>query len=292
MRFLPVFTLIVLIMAPFSAFGAESAPVSLAKAGKWEMNYDVDSCHLVAKFGAGDGEITIRMTRVGPSDSFDLTLYGKPLATDVVRRDVEIAFGAQQGFIKRSALAGSAQIPRKVPLLMISSLRVDGKDNLAKDEATDSRVTPEKEAATQSITLKLSSRRQYRLETGPLGAVFKAMRQCTTDLVKSWGFDPDVQAKLTKSAEPTGTPERWFTSNDYPSGALQNGQSGSLIFRLDVNETGKVDGCRVLYRTDPDEFAALTCKLLLRRATMSPALDSQNRPVRSFYIRKIKWLAG
>ncbi|MBX9730078.1 MAG: energy transducer TonB, partial [Sphingomonas sp.] len=198
----------------------------------------------------------------------------------------------QQGFIKRSALAGTAQIPRKVPLLMISSLRIDGKDYLAKDEPTDSRVTPEKEAATQSITLKLSSRRQYRLETGPLGAVFKAMRQCTTNLVKSWGFDPDVQANLTKFAEPTGTPERWFTANDYPSGALQNGQSGSLIFRLDVNETGKVDGCRVLYRTNPDEFATLTCKLLLRRATMSPALDSQNRPVRSFYIRKIKWLAG
>ena len=292
MRFLPVFALIVMILAPFSAFGAESAPVSLAKASKWEMNYDVDSCHLVATFGAGDAEISIKMTRVGPSDSFDLTLYGKPLATDVLQRDVEIAFGAQQGFIKRSALAGTTQLRRRVPLLMISSLRIDGKDYLSEDKSTDSRVTPEQEAATQSITLKLSSRRHYRLETGPLGAVFKAMRQCTTDLVKSWGYDPDVQAKLTKFAEPTGTPERWFTSNDYPSGALQNGQSGSLIFRLDVNETGKVDGCRVLYRTDPDEFAALTCKLLLKRATMSPALDSQSRPVRSFYIRKIKWLAG
>ena len=291
MRFVPIFTLIVLIMAPFSAFGAESAPVSLAKAGKWEMNYDTDSCHLVATFGAGDGEITIRMTRVGPSDSFDLTLYGQPLATDVLQRDVEIAFGAQQGFIKRSALAGSAQIPRKVPLLMVSNLRVDGKDYPAKDEPANADITPEQEAAINSITLKLSSRRHYRLETGPLGAVFKAMRQCTTNLVKSWGYDPDVQANLTKFAEPTGTPERWFTSNDYPSGALQNGQSGRLTFRLDVNETGKVNGCRVLYRTNPDEFATLTCKLLLKRATMSPALDAQGRPVRSFYIRNVLWAA-
>ncbi len=292
MRFWPIFTLIVMIFAPFRAFGAELAPVSLVKAGKWEMNYDVDSCHLVATFGTGDGAISINMTRVGPSDGFDLTLYGKPLATDVLQRDVEIAFGDQQGFIKRSALAGSAQIPRKVPLLMISNLRIDGKDYLSKDKPTDSRVTPEQEAATQSITLKLSSRRQYRLETGPLGTVFKAMRQCTTNLVKSWGYDPDVQANLTKDAEPTGTPERWFTSADYPSGALQNGQSGSLTFRLDVNETGKVDGCHVLYRTDPDEFAALTCKLLLKRATMSAALDSQGHPVKSFYLRKITWLAG
>ncbi len=42
MRFLPIFTLIVMIIAPFFAFGAALAPVSLAKAGKWEMNYDVD----------------------------------------------------------------------------------------------------------------------------------------------------------------------------------------------------------------------------------------------------------
>ncbi len=289
MRFLPVSALIVMMMAPFSAFGAELVPVSLAKAGNWELKSDVDSCRLVATFGTGDGEITIKMTRVAPSDSFDLTLYGKPLATYVLLRDVEIAFGGQQGFIKRSALSGSVQIPRKVPLLMISNLRVDGKDYQERDKPTDLRVTPEQEAATQSITLKLSSRRQYRLETGPLGEVFKEMRQCTTNLVKSWGYDPDVQANLTKFAEPTGTPERWFTSDDYPSSAIQNGQSGKLTFRLDVNETGKIDGCRVLFRTNPDEFATLTCKLLLKRATMSPALDAQGRPVRSFYLRSVLW---
>ena len=289
MRFVPIFTLIVLIMAPFSAFGAELAPVSLAKAGKWEMNYDVDSCHLVAKFGAGDGEITIRMTRVGPSDSFDLTLYGKPLATDVLRRDVEIAFGAQQGFIKRSALAGSAQIPRKVPLLMISNLRVDGKDYPAKDEPANADITPEQEAAINSIILKLSSRRHYRLETGPLGAVFRAMQQCTTNLVKSWGYDPDVQSKLSRPVSATGKPVNWLTTSDYPSTALQAGGSGKVVFRLDVDDTGKVGGCHVLYRTDPDEFADLTCKLLIKRATMSPALDAQGRPVRSFYIRSVIW---
>ena len=61
-------------------------------------------------------------------------------------------------------------------------------------------------------------------------------------------------------------------------------------FRLDVDPSGKPSGCRVLYRTNPDEFADLSCQLLLKRARFAPALDIANKPVKTFYINEVRWL--
>ena len=61
---------------------------------------------------------------------------------------------------------------------------------------------------------------------------------------------------------------------------------------IQLSSYGKVSACRILYRTNPDEFADLSCKLLMQRAKMAPALDAQGKPVRSFYISQIRWQAG
>ena len=58
------------------------------------------------------------------------------------------------------------------------------------------------------------------------------------------------------------------------------------------DETGKPLGCRVLFRTNPDEFADRSCKALLQRAKFNPARDAQGKPVKSFYINTIRWMAG
>ena len=51
-------------------------------------------------------------------------------------------------------------------------------------------------------------------------------------------------------------------------------------------------GCRVLYRTNPDEFADLTCALISKRARFAPALDAKGTPVKSFYISNVRWVMG
>ncbi len=68
--------------------------------------------------------------------------------------------------------------------------------------------------------------------------------------------------------------------------------NGYVRFRLDVDETGNVAGCRVLYRTNPDEFADLSCKLISKRAKFAPALDAKGKPVKSYYISQIRWQSG
>lgn len=80
------------LMVPVQAKAKPSIP--LARQGKWEMNYDEDSCHLLAKFGQGDRETILNITRYQPGDSFDLVLYGKPVKVNgSPHLPVEIGFG-------------------------------------------------------------------------------------------------------------------------------------------------------------------------------------------------------
>ena len=67
---------------------------------------------------------------------------------------------------------------------------------------------------------------------------------------------------------------------------------GIVRFRLDVDPTGAPAGCRVLYRTNPDDFADLSCRLLMKRARFNPALDAAGKPVKSYYINNIRWVMG
>jgi TonB family protein len=79
-------------------------------------------------------------------------------------------------------------------------------------------------------------------------------------------------------------------ASEYPAKAMAGGHNGLVQFRLDVDPEGKVSGCHVLARTNPDDFADLTCKSLTRRGKFKPALDAQGRPVPSFFVGKVSWM--
>lgn len=284
--------LMTLLIAPTMLAAKDKQPVSLTRVGKWEMNYDTDSCHLFAKFGEGEGEITANSTRYTPGDAFDLSLYGKPVkVADQVRPNVEVAFG-EQAPRRVMALAGKAGY--NLPMLIFRGIRLDGTilppnftppgDNPA--------ITPEHEGSVKSFAISVPGGKNFRLETGSFAAPMAAMRTCTANLVKRWGYDPVIQAKLKQTAIPLNDSSSWLKPSDFPLGALSQGQSGLVQIRLDIDEKGMVEGCHILHRTDPDQFADLSCKLITKRAKIGPALDAAGKPVRSFYVTKILWLAA
>lgn len=270
-----------------SLASAETQPVSLAKVSKWEMNYDVDACHLFARFGTGQDETILAITQTSPSDMFQVELFGKALASRDTLVRVQISFDPQAKPLTRTGM--SLVTGKKMPFVMLGGLRLDGWDWYKNWDQSPPEVPAERAAQVTSITFKLPSTKAYRLETGSLAAPMQAMRTCTEDLVKSWGFDPAVEAGLTRRATPAANPASWIRDGDFPQKALLAGHNGLVQFRLDVDETGKVFGCRVLFRTDPDDFADHTCQLLTQRAKFTPALDSKGLPVKSFYISRIHW---
>ncbi len=282
-----------LALAQMPASAADKAPISLAKASKWEINYDEDSCHLFARFGSGDSAALLALTRTSPSDWLEMSVFGEMLKFDGIAMPVEVAFGNQATPFKRTGVAITTGT-NKLPGVIVEGLRLDGWDFPAKPKGpvVVPVLAPQTEAEVTSITLKRPGGKRYRLETGSLAAPMAAMRACTDDLLVHWGYDPKVEAGLTRQAVPIGNMGSWIRSEDFPEKALTRGHNGYVRFRLDVGPDGTVTGCRVLFRTNPDDFADHSCKLLMQRARMTPALDAAGKPVKSYYMSRIKWQAG
>ena len=264
----------------------EASPVTKARVGAWEINYDTDSCNLLAEFGDGPQTTFIRLTRYQPQDSFDLIVYGAPYHFAPAIVSVRIGFGLAAP-AKREAMTGQAG--NKLPLLLINSVRLDGWEKKKPDEQGPPITAAQEERATM-IDLTIPGGKRFRLETGSFAKPMAAMRACVDDLIKSWGYDPAQQAALAAPARPTKNPGSWLTNNDYPSGSVFAGHNGVVQFRLDIDAAGKVAGCHILHRTNPDDFADMTCKLISKRAKFSPARDQNGVPVSSYYIDRARFI--
>lgn len=279
----------VLFLVPSLAHAASGTEQSLVRTRKWEINYDQDLCHLRTRFGSGKQATIISLTRYSPAESFDLAFYGKTVESrSRAHMMVEIGFGAfaarrMEGIV---GTGGNDQ-----PLLLLNGLGLRGAEAGTPSQSWAA-LSLEQERAITFITLKGSFGRNYRFETGPMDKPMAAMRSCLSDLVASWGYDPAQQASALRPALALTSPASWLRSGDYPTNALLQGHNGLVQFRLDLDASGAVSGCRVLYRTNPDDFADLTCKILTKRARFSPALDSSGKPMRSYFVSKVHFRMG
>lgn len=273
---------------------AEKAQIPLSKNSKWELNYDDDACHLMARFGEGDQSTTMKLTRTSPGDDFELTLFSQMLKFGGILMPMEIEIGDLPTPYRREGVALTTNSTPKNYAVMIGRIRLDGWDYPRNPKGPFARpnVSVAQEAAVTSLSFKPPGGKWYRLMTGPMDAPMAAMRTCLDDLQRFWGFDPKVEAGLTRRAAPTGNPGSWIGTSDFPNKALMAGNNGYVRFRLDVDAAGQVTGCRILFRTKPDEFADHSCRLLMKRAKFIPALDAAGKPVKSYYISQIRWQSG
>lgn len=271
-----------------SAAGAEKSPETLARAGKWLVNYDRDACHLAAQFGEGKNAVVAKFTRYEPGEHFDLALIGNRFNSDEAEVAGTVDFGISAKPVKVNGLYGNVG---KTKAVFLRSLRFDDWQSREKFDVAP-KLAPGQEARITGVTFSMRGKRPFRLELGSLEKPHVQMRLCLDNLVKSWGYDPAQQAAALRPVSAITSPGSWLSSGDYPIGAVMNGHNGLVQFRLDVDPDGKAAGCFILSRTSPDEFADLTCRAMTRRARLQPALDAEGRPMRSYYVNKVVWLAG
>ncbi len=256
----------------------------LKQSDKWVANFDNEACELIAPFGEGDAKVLLRMSRFAPGDAFEFNVYGKRLGSFQGRGTVRVEFGP--GGNAREAPALRADVKGQ-PVLILG--RSDLLGRLYERDITPPTITPEQEAAITWVDLTLPRKSKFRVSFSSMAKPMRVMRTCLQSLVRSWGFDPDVQSKLSRKVEVMGNPGTWATTNDYPKEMLRSGGQGIVRFRLDVNENGATTGCRIQQRTNPDGFATLTCQLMMKRAKFRPALDSDGKAVKTFYVNAVRW---
>lgn len=264
-----------------TGLAADKEPETLPFTGQWVVNYDQDACHLLAQFGQGDDQVILRFTRYQPgADTFNLALMAKRLRSDAPTAAVKLDFGLSGQPSRYSGMRGNVG---ERPAVFIRSVRLDGWQGEGKAPV----ISPEQEERINGLTIAVGTKQPFRLTFKSLGKPMIAMRACLTNLEKGWGYDPDALAHLSRWSSPLTSPQSWFSDNDYPKKALESYHNGFVQFRLDVDVEGKVAGCYILDRTNPDEFADSVCRLLTRRAKLLPALDAEGRPARSYFISSI-----
>lgn len=64
---------------------------------------------------------------------------------------------------------------------------------------------------------------------------------------------------------PRGDPYKWFTDLDYPAVARGSGAEGKVSVVLNVDSSGRVDGCRVTTSSGNASLDQTTCWLAQRR---------------------------
>lgn len=281
------FTVFVILLCPVALKAAnQGKPVeSLARTGKWNLDYDHGACSIWGKFGEGNAEVLLRMTRYDPeSDWVELAVYGSRFESNSPFTFAKTDFNSNGSAITSQAINGKAD-DRAFVLIGNRNL-LDQPIRSTKDYIA---LTHEQQDAVTDITIKIGYSSSFRLPLGPGGKVWAALRTCTADLVRIWGFDPEVQATLSQPPKPLGNWWYWLQSFDYPEEALVQGRFGIVHFWLDIEADGRVSGCHVQRENKSSEFEKITCAKILQRARFAPATDKNGNPVRSYFASGVNW---
>ena len=273
------------------ALAAASAVEFKPRAEAWHLTYDDNSCDLGAAFGEGKARTLVNFTRFGPAANFTLSLYSGSLRQTGVRSSVVVEFGPDVSRQQVESINGT--FGKDLPFVTISNLRLDGWKPGPKDKPSytpDPPIAPADEARVETMTVVIAGTKRLGFRFGPMAQPLRAFRECTSNLVKAWGYDPQTQAALTRPAIPRDDPRNWVRSSDYPVGYLVMGLSSIVRFRLDVDETGAVTGCHIMQAMRPAGFGEESCRALRMRAAFTPALDRDGKPTKDFFISTVLWI--
>jgi TonB family protein len=266
---------LLLLMMAQAAVSAPAQPAPsppLAPSGKWVVEYDQELCAASRTYGDGPAAITLAFRPFPTQPSMEVVLIdhgpGTKYATTGDGAIVLDPTGQRAATAWRSfAIKGGERI-----------LHLDVK-----------RADLSQLAAANALTVEAGKRR-IALQTPAIAKALDLLDGCETDLIKSWGVDPDLFAGGVTRPEPVGRGlADWFNGDVYPPEAQRAGQQGRVVTLIQIDAAGKVTNCRVV---DSSHFPALddgTCRVLLDRGRYRPAKDTGGQPVASWALQPVKW---
>lgn len=100
---------------------------------------------------------------------------------------------------------------------------------------------------------------------------------------------PQVHRADPVVARPIGKPGTWATPEDYPSLDLNAEHEGVTRFSLSIDTQGRVSGCSVTATSGWPGLDNATCKLIMKRARFSPAMDENGQPTTGGFASAVHW---
>lgn len=86
--------------------------------------------------------------------------------------------------------------------------------------------------------------------------------------------------------------DSWFSYDDYPDAAVKAGEQGYVTVSFSIGLDGRMADCTVVHSSGYARLDAIPCKVLTKRARLTPAKDASGAPIvthgttsMSFYIK-------
>jgi protein TonB len=103
---------------------------------------------------------------------------------------------------------------------------------------------------------------------------------------ETWSLDwvPWATSTVGPPGPAKGDVRAVFSTDDYPMGALQRGEQGTVQAQLTIDRHGRVSRCSIIRSSGYQSLDSATCRILKRRARFTPARDIAGKTVRDSYV--------
>lgn len=252
--------------APGGAEAAATAPI--APAGPWVVHFDANQCLASRSFGQAGNAVTLVLKQPAVGKAMQLAL----LRPDGAHRDFAEQLSSRIGFD-----GGPPTAIRELHYVVSASrTRID---SYILDPALIARLT-----TSQAIAVGFGD---YR--TGPMTKLMAMMKDCVEDLRKAWNVTlPGEPSAVARPA--VGDILSVISSDDYPSDAVSQQDSGTASFVMLIDEKGKIADCTITATSKVPLLDAQACAIVMRRATFTPAVGLDGKPARSASENTIRWV--
>lgn len=270
------------------ATGAAASPAkTLAPITPWNVEWSTTACKLSRTFGNENDPSTLVFERFGSTVEFGLVAVDSGLRNFRKGMKIDVRFGDGSGFTVVNAVPTPTQDGKSA--LHVPAVSLAGTSSRKGRALTYPGTSPGEVDRIASVGMTVAGE-EIIFKTGSLTKPLGALRQCTDDLVKSWGLDPEQQARRTRLPQPDNNPADWVTYADYPAALKKPGGEAIIWFRLMLDAQGRPTSCRVTQAIGEGALGDLTCALLMRRSMFEPALDATGQAIPTYYVNTVRWV--
>ena len=254
--------------AAAAAAAAQAAPAVLTPSGKWQVEYAKSFCIVTRAFGEKPNQILFGLKPAMNSQFATLLVVQPSRKGRGVRGVAEVKLSG--GFIAESA--------------DYSSVTANG---IRETTISVPRMTLDQLAKGDAITIKAGEWVDVTLRPTASDKALAALKECEADLMESWGFSRAAQAAVAEP--PKGSLQGLLRVNDYPMYLVAKGIQGSVGIRIRIEADGRISECSIVDSSGNDSLDSHTCTLLKRRASYTPAMGHDRKPVWSFTFGRVTW---
>lgn len=240
--------------------------------GKWVVHFDQSQCLAERTYGTAAQPLTLALKQPPMGSAMQVSVVTKKNIAEPEQVNATIRFAGQQ------PIQGNMVVFRpKGQALGVYQMNLP-LDQLARGAGAGSMHI---QAPGFDETFAISG----------LEPLTRVLAECVEDLRQTWNVDQASAGGGNARPDAGGRLAGVFTADDYPPQALETGNAGAVEMALLVDEQGRVADCSVIETSGVAILDSQSCAIVRERASFTPAVGADGKPIKSAFVQRINWQA-